>query len=183
MLVRSKPEEVKNPRTPAQQQHRMRFAAASKFLKPFREIVKETFTGFAGKNDGYSAAMSYNMRFGLKGGFPLVEIEYNTALICYGNAILPESLAINQSDNGFELMWETAPVDGALDNDWVIPVLLGENWHRAIMLEGALRKEGHCNIQLPLGCSSARCWVFVRATKANWGRHLSMSEYLGELKR
>jgi len=183
MLVRSKPATVKNPQTPAQQQHRMRFAAASKFLKPFREVVKETFTEFAGKNDGYSAAMSYNMRFGLKGGFPLVEIDIDRALISYGNAVLPEGLTITQLENGFELSWETTLVDGALENDWVIPVLCGDNWHRAITLEGTLRKDGKCSIQLPAGYSSAQCWVYVKATKANWGRHLSMSCYVGELKR
>lgn len=183
MLVRSKPESVENPRTPAQQQHRMRFAAASKFLKPFREVVKETFTEFAGKSDGYSAAMSYNMRFGLKGGFPLVEVDYHKALISYGNAVLPAGLTIAQSGDGFELSWDTAPIEGALDNDWVIPVLCGDTWHRASLLEGVLRKEGKCTIQIPIGYASAKCWVFVKATKANWGRHLSMSEYVGELER
>lgn len=181
MLVRTKPSKVKNPQTPAQQQHRMRFAAASRFLKPFRDVVNETFTSFSGKSSGYGAAMSYNMGFGMKGGYPDVAIDYTKALISYGNAVLPALLALNGKGDAFELTWDPTPTEGAHPSDLVIPVLCGDSWQRAIALEGAYRREGKCTIKLPNGYNSARCWVYVKAANGNWGRHVSMSWCGGEI--
>ncbi|PZX12346.1 hypothetical protein LX69_02938 [Breznakibacter xylanolyticus] len=122
-LVRTKPSDVLNPQTPAQQQHRMRFSAASRFLKPFRDIVNETFTTFGGKKSGHSAAMSYNMGFSMKGGYPDVTIDLHQAIISYGNAVLPPGLSISKNEDLFELKWDTSAIDGAHAYDKVIPVL------------------------------------------------------------
>lgn len=182
MLVRTKPSRVKNPQTPAQQQHRMRFAAASRFLKPFRDVVNETFTTFAGKKNGYSAAMSYNMAFAMKGAYPDVAIDHNLTMISYGNAVLPKGLSLGKNGDFFELKWETATAEGAHAHDRVILVLCGNNWHRALQLDGAERKAGSCMFKIPHGYVSADCWVYVKAADVNRGRHLSMSWYGGAIE-
>jgi hypothetical protein len=157
----------------------MRFAAVSKFLKPFRDVVNETFAAFPGKGNGYSAAMSYNMGFGTKGEYPHVAIDNHKALISYGNAVLPSGLAIAPLSDGFELTWDTSLAEGAMPNDWVVPVLHVDHWQRAVVLDGTLRQTGKCRFIIPHGHSSARCWVYVKAAKSNWDRQYSMSWYGG----
>ena len=182
-LVRFKQTEIKNPRTPAQQQHRMRFATTSKFLKPFRDFVKESFDSYPGSKNGFSGAMSYNMQMGLKGGYPLFEVDYTNALISFGNAVLPEGLVIKKTNNSYELNWDNTLTEGAYDTDMIITVLCDERCHRAFVSNGVHRKEGKCEIELPIGHQSIRCWVIVKANKYNWDHNWSMSWYGGVLNR
>ena len=180
-LARSKPGKVRNPQTPAQQQRRMRFAASSKFLKPFRDIVKVTFTSFPGKSDGYSSAMSYNMAFGTMGGYPDVAIDFDKALISFGSASLPSGFAIERTSEGFEITWDST-LDGNADkHDLVIPVLYNKYGPKATSGQGSYRHTGRCKLELPSVDTPTHCWVFVKASKANWDRQFSMSKYLGEI--
>lgn len=73
--IRTKPAQVKNPNTEAQQNQRMRFKLVIQFLKKIKPLVNIGFHKRGKNQTPQNAAMAYNLKHAIAGEFPDLELD------------------------------------------------------------------------------------------------------------
>lgn len=73
--IRTKPAQVKNPNTEAQQKQRMRFKLVIQFLKKISPLVNVGFQNRGKNQTPQNAAMAYNLKQAITGEFPDMELD------------------------------------------------------------------------------------------------------------
>lgn len=104
--VRTKPVQVRDPKTPAQLAQRQRMQAVNRFLKPFSALIRITFTPDAAGRTALHTAQSYNMRHGLMGEYPGIHIDYSKALLSRGPLPLPAIVTVASHPDGLLIEWQ-----------------------------------------------------------------------------
>lgn len=82
--IRTKPANVKNPNTEAQQRHRMRFTLITQFLKKAKAVVKVGFRNQAKNKTARNVALAYNIKTAIKGTFPDLELDLEEIVLSDG---------------------------------------------------------------------------------------------------
>ena len=181
--MRSIPSSVSNPRTPAQQEHRAKFAAVVKFLKPLTPFLRIGFKNAAVKMSAFNAAMSANFKNAITGTFPVFDIDYTKVLLSTGNlpgALNPVGVAgiagavdFTWDDN----TWET----NALADDLAILIVYNPTKEAAVSVIGAItRAIGSQTITLPNSYTSDEVQCYIAFTNAN-GSVISNSQFVGSI--
>lgn len=95
--MRSKPEPRKTPFTPAELVQQQRFALASTFMTPMRELLAKGFKQFAIKKMGLNAAVGYAMKNAVMPEDEGYSLLCEHVLVCRGD-LPPATEAIAVSD-------------------------------------------------------------------------------------
>jgi len=179
--ARSCPEQYHDRKSIAQLSQRRRLILVMDFLKPFKELLKFTFPGEPGKRNGYFAAKSYNLKHGVKGEYPGIQIHKQKALLCHGPVPLPSSIVMAHHENGLLLEWDTIIADssGAPDDTLVVIAVLVYSHVSEYQFTGVKRQTGHYLWQpdLPLDGGGVNVWVAFRRSDQVM---MSDSCFLGE---
>ena len=181
--MRSIPASVSNPNTPAQQEHRAKFAAVVKFLKPLTPFLRIGFKNAAVKMSAFNAAVSANFKNAITGTFPVFDIDYTKVLLSKGNlpgALNPVGVAgiagavdFTWDDN----TWET----NALADDLAILIVYNPTKEAAVSVIGAItRAIGSQTITLPNSYTSDEVQCYIAFTNAN-GSVISNSQFVGSI--
>lgn len=179
--ARSRPDEVNDPKTPAQLAQRRRMVLVMDFLKPFKELLKFTFPGEPGKRSGYFAAKSWNLKHGLKGTYPGILIDQEQALLCHGTVPLPTTVQVTRQAKGLFFIWSPEVNEGAGASDDTLLVIAGltSSHESDYQFTGVKRNKGYYLWQpdLPMEGEEMNVWVAFRRSD-----QVAMSDswYLGE---
>jgi len=92
-VLRSKPLEVRNPRTPGQVSQRTKFSFAVQFLRAFLPIIRIGFKLKAIGQNAFNACISYNIINSVTGTSPDFAIDYPKLMFARGS-LLKASVAV-----------------------------------------------------------------------------------------
>ena len=150
LVLRSRPTQVHDPRTPAQLRQRLRLRVASRFLRGFRPMVAEGFAPEEQENlrrvGAYQQALGRLMRGALVETPEGVGIDASRVLLSEGYGAPLGAVRARAAGGALRLAWENALPRGC-------GILLGGVWHRGLGQARCHRLEvdsGARGISLPL---------------------------------
>ena len=150
--------------TPAQQEQRARFALVMKFLHPILGIIRAGFKSASATMSNFNAAVAYTLENGIKGIYPLLEIDYTKVLVCRGN--LPGALnavAVSVLAGKIDFTWDNNAWDfGAEPTDKVVLVVYCPVLNKSVTAIGAAtRMQGAQTMTLPDLFSGQQVQTFI----------------------
>lgn len=124
-VVKSRPTSLRNPRTPAQQAQRQRFALVTGFFRTARPMVELGFTTGTARITSVNAAVSYNIRNGITGEFPDQGLDYPALLVCRGSLSGVKGAVASATEPGrIELTWADNTGRGSAGHDDAVLVMV-----------------------------------------------------------
>ena len=150
--MRSIPANVSQPNTPAQMEHRAKFAAIVQFLKPLTSFLRIGFKSQAVKMSAFNAAMSANFKNAITGTYPAFDIDYPKVSVSQGNlpgALNPTTSSTTPGEVEFtweDNSWET---DASADDQAVLVVYNPARQAAVSVIGGVTRAAGSQTIILP----------------------------------
>jgi len=164
--VRTRPVTYKDRQSPAQLAQRQRIQVVNRFLTPFKKVLRQTFMLADRERQAYSNATSYNMKHGLTGSYPHLNIDKTKARLSMGPLGLPATATIKQVGDGFLMEWDPAPTNAhcAADDTFLFfathPYYPQAYYH----FTGVRRSEGHFlwNRNLFEGHAKPDVWIAFR---------------------
>ena len=181
--MRSIAPSVSNPRTPAQVEHRARFAAIVQFLKPLTAFLRIGFKSLAVKKSGFNAAMAFNFKNVITGTYPDFGIDYTKVSISQGNlpgALNPVTTSVIAGE--VEFTWEdnTWETDASADDQAVLVVYNPARQAAVSVVGGITRAGGSQTITLPNSFTGDEVQCYIAFTNANQSV-ISNSQYVSGL--
>ena len=182
--TRSKPTKVSNPKTPAQLEHRAKFKAMIRFLKPLSLFLKVGFKNESATMSSFNAAMSYNYKMALTGTYSDFDIDYSKVLLSCG--ALPGALNPKvriRTTNEIEFTWEdNSNVKQAKAEDKVLLVIYNTSKCQAVTIMGGnTRKSGGQVMTLPLTFQGDEVQCYIAFQNDNQSA-ISDSLYAGNIR-
>ncbi len=175
--VRSLPDVRKDKPSPAKLRQRQRLSLVTKFLQPFKNLVKITFSHVTVGRSPYHTAQSFNMKNAIKGDtYPDQEIDYNKVCLSVGNLDLPKVCAVKRKDNGLFFEWDEYK-DGSLDT--LVVILLDKCTNYAeYQFTGVSKYKNSYLWDVDIYDEKVSVWIAFRSLDEE---DMSNSLYLGEV--
>ncbi len=180
--IRSKPTIKAGQSNPAQLVPRMRFSIAAKFLKPFNDLLRVTYTASGRQMTELNSAFGYTIQNAVTGVFPDLRIDYSRVLLATG--VLPNAIAnpITADPAGIlKFQWTDNSGTGlARADDKAVVIAYSEELNQGIDLVGpAMRSEAAADLPvLAFRGRTVHTWLsFIAAN----GKHKATSIYTGSI--
>lgn len=179
--IRSKPANVKNPNTEAQQAQRMRFKLVIDFLKRVRPLIKVGFRNGARNQTFFNRAMSANLGEAVSGTFPDLVLDSQELVYAQGelprarnpqmDASVAEVVTLSWTNNGGS--------GGASDEDGAMALLYNEDADEVTYsLNGASRMDESLDVDIPAEWSGDTVAAYI-AFRSEDDSEVSNSRYIG----
>ena len=182
--MRSKPDNVNNPNTPAQQAQRGKFGLVMSFLKKIKPIIQAGFVSGNKQRTAFNEASSYNLKNAVKGSVPNLEIDFPALQIARGT-LIPAEEASASSENPAEVSFswtDNSGMGSAAGDDKALLLLYNVDKDRALYVagNGPLRSEESFNLPTPSSYGGDTVETFI-AFVSDDDTEASDSEYLGSI--
>lgn len=152
-VLRIRPASVRNPRTDAQQNTRMRFSMLVRFLSTLRPAVR---TGFASESgDGVSAvnaALGENFNKAFTGEYPDLALDFSKVALSKGKLFTPSGMALEDKTGAvLGLSWtDNSALANASAQDTLIVGIYNEELEEGLVSYGEFRRSDAAGtVQLP----------------------------------
>lgn len=181
--VRSLPRPSNKPATELQLAQREKFSMAMAFLNPLKDLLNIGYSDTTQtRATGYNQAMRETLKYGIKGTYPALEIDYAQIRISRGSlANLAEVQWNKIDDQTLKVSWEQ-PRSRFMGNgdDSVILLVYNIDKKTFDVLEENQREDQSLEINFPAHYSGDTVvgWIF---TGHRDGIKTSNSHYLGEI--
>ena len=194
-ILRIRPASVRNPRTDAQQNTRMRFSMLGKFLSSLRTAVNTGFQSSAvDRVTAVNAALRENFKKAFTGNYPDLALDFSKVSLSKGDLVVPTGVTMeSQAGSILSLSWK--------DNTLVNPELLNANAEDTLIVGiyneelevgtvsyGAFRRSDAAGtVELPdsWAGNTLQVWVFYRSgadpKKIPLGYDVSGTVYAGSV--
>lgn len=182
--MRSKPDKVNNPNTPAQQAQRGKFGLMMSFLKKIKPVINAGFVSGNKQRTPFNRASSYNLKNAVKGAVPDQEIDFPALQIARGT-LIPAEEASASSENPADVSFSWSDNSGmgsAAEDDEALLLLYNVDKERALYVagDGPLRSEESFSMTTPTSYEGDTVEAFIAFVSAD-GTEASDSEYLGSI--
>ncbi len=166
-IVRSKPGYFRDKKSPRHLAQRQKMKLVNDFLRPFIHIYPRTFGLENTEKSPFYFAKSYNMKFGVKGAYPNLEIDYTKALFSKGSVPLPKEASATIQGKDLLVEWGTSDIEFNNNRDMDTLILLmrhkAENLSRYTFSgvrrsKGNFLWEGVCNRNI----NEMHLWIIFR---------------------
>ena len=105
--MKIRPAKVNNPRTPAQQSNRGKFALMGRFLSTQSRLVRIGWNAMAKNTTAFNEAMRYNLAESIDGEYPDFFIDFGKVKLSSGQLPVPANLQVTAaSAQSLNLTWE-----------------------------------------------------------------------------
>jgi len=179
--IRSVPARVKNPNTPAQQAHRMRFRLIAELLTLMKPVIKIGFASGEGGKTPVNRAMSYNLPNAVTGEFPDLEIDFPRFKISRGSLLNVYSASVSADVPGeVRISWEdNSGYGSAQSDDKAIVMIFNKDKHVPVSIIGQhVRSDEEAIFTLPEFFEGDGFEAYLAFTDAE-GERVSDSFYAG----
>lgn len=165
-VVRSNPKQ-RDPKSPKQLAHRMKFALVNQRLSPLKTIID---VGYKNSDKTYRTLIGEAYREAIMGEYPDFSLDYSKIQISEGNIALPRHVTIEMGENPdtVNFRWDPAivrEVRTSRDNDQVNIVCLDATGKYAFHeLNAARRSHGSASLEMPHASwhpASSHFWMFL----------------------
>ncbi|HVY74073.1 MAG TPA: DUF6266 family protein [Puia sp.] len=179
-VLRSQPNKRSTPFKEDELKQQARFRIITAFLKPLSYLLRQSFTGVAGRMTGFNRAFSYNVKNALTGTAP--DLQINFAMVKIGRGDLPnvDSVSFAVKEKVLALSWnDNSGLGRAQGTDQVYVASYDEasgSWNYVLQL--ARRSEGGCLYSLASKSGSHQLYLgFISAD----GQEKTDSLYVGRI--
>ena len=178
--VRSLPAKVNDPKTEKQVKQRGKFAVVMDFLKAITPFVRVGFQFQAeGAKSAFNAAMSYNIRHGVKSGKEGVELDWPNVLISRGSLGGAREVHVEIAQGELRVGWDSRSKGNARGDDVAMILAYNSVKQQPVYdLNASKRATGIAAVRLPRGWEGDTIETFL-AFKTADGIEVSDSIYLG----
>lgn len=165
-VVRSNPKQ-RDPKSPKQLAHRMKFALVNQRLSPLKTIID---VGYKNSDKTYRTLIGEAYREAIMGEYPDFSLDYSKIQISEGNIALPRHVTIEIGDNpgAVNFRWDPAIARdqrASRDDDQVNIVCLDATGRYAFHeLNAARRHHGNASLETPYAFRrpvSSHFWMFL----------------------
>jgi len=182
-VMRALPEKVTNPNTIKQRQQRERFKLVSELMKKARPVIEVGFEQTGSPNRTASnAAMSWNIKFGIKGSYPGQEFDFPQIRFAMGSLEGINGMQVTGTHEELTFSWsDNSGTMNATSEDQLIIVLYNEAKKELIYaLDLANRNAGTAILAIPESqqASELHVWFAMHNSERNIS---SNSVYLGKV--
>lgn len=187
-IIRIKPAHMTNPRTPAQEAHRMKLKLASRFIKSNKKFIE---IGYQGTSLDYphNEARQFLMKNCFVNTADSVMLDYSKVMISRGEIKKPEDCQMTVADNQLSITWKK-PVKGdktkGTDKAMVTMFMDDGSDGTSELIRGlASRSEGSITIPIPKHEAPVQVWMFFYNAEEEVGqskKNVSDSVWLGEIE-
>jgi len=186
--VKSRPAQIRDPKTPQQASQRSRFSRIMSIMVPLSPVVRIGFKGYAEKMSAFNAAVSYNLKnaFSTDSGNP--EIIFANLLFSHGTYPgIEEGSCEVVAEGKIRLQWKDIPLTGInYSNDRIMVVLINETGGTSsYYLDACSRVHGSIVLDLPTHQEGDTVHSYItminpsKALSGNGKQGISDSTYLG----
>ncbi len=182
-VMRSKPEKITTPPTPAQLLQRAKFATAMQFLNPAKELLNTYYGTPEGSKSRYNLAVSYHLTEVLFLVDEGCELRYDWAMYAKGTLLPAENLqCISAGNHTLQLTWNdnTAQAGCKPTDALMVVVFEPEAKEYAFFMKAATRSEAEVSLLLSPEWSGKNVHVYGFMAAENEKTN-SCSLYLGEV--
>lgn len=179
--IRTKPAQVRNPNTEAQQQQRLRFTLMIALLKSIKPFIKAGFKLVTGKRTAFSAAMSVNVKKAITGVFPDYIIDPQELVVAQGSLFGSDVHSLDLSVAGTATVtWQSDTSTSQAAEDDIAMILLYNtvNGEVAYRLNAGARSTESASLPIPAGWSGSDIAAFLAFRSADESA-VSNSIYVG----
>jgi len=194
-ILRIRPASVRNPRTDAQQNIRLRFSMLGKFLSNLRPSVS---TGFASEAvnrvSAVNAALRENFSKVFTGTYPDLVLDFGKISLSTGRLTIPTGVTLESQTGGIlSLSWKdntlvNKDMFNANAEDTLIAGIYNEELEQGVVSYGAFRRSDAAGtVELPdsWAGNTLHVWVFYRSgaepKKIQLGYDVSNTVYAGSV--
>jgi hypothetical protein len=183
--MRSRPQNVKNPRTPAQVKHREKFKMAIEYLRPLAPLIRIGWKDSAKKQTAFSAAVSYFVK-NVIGPYWTWDLEAdpNKFLISRGTLMPAEqtstTIGYNPGVTDLYVNWgDNSSVGNALEDDIALIAVVNRNKRESLISYKDYRRDsGFGRFTVPKDWVGDTVYTYVGFVSAD-GKEVANSVYLG----
>src|SRR5690554_4006627 len=119
--IRSLPSKVNDPKTEKQIKQRSRFSVVMEFLKTITPFIRIGFQSHAsGRMTAFNAAMSYNMRHGVKKGEGGMVLDFPNVLVSRGSLVGATGIQTTIVNGELRVEWDADLSENARYDDVVL---------------------------------------------------------------
>jgi len=156
--VRSLPIKKQRVSTPAQLKQRAKFSLMTRFLFNFKNLLSFSFSNYALQMTGANEALSYNLRYGIKGEYPNLELDYADILLSRGKLKMAQNAIAKAGEAGaVDFSWvnseEEYPANGS---DYAMLIIYNPSTKLGSqVLQGSIRQSGTASLTIAAnrGCA------------------------------
>lgn len=182
--MRSKPNNVKDPKTEAQMAQRRKFALVTGFLKRIKPVIQAGFKADTRRMSAVNSAMSYNIKNAITGTYPDQEIDFSSVLVARGDLIPSlDASAESSAADSITFSWtDNSGIGSARADDQALLLVYNPAKDRALYLpgDGPERQEETYSFTLPASFSGDTVETYLAFVSADDGA-ASDSDYLGSV--
>lgn len=182
--MRSKPNNVKDPKTEAQLSQRQKFAMIAAFLKKIKPVITAGYKPHNNQMTPTNSAMSFNIKNAVSGMYPDHEIDFSSVRVTNGDLIPAEDAgAESTAPAEVSFSWsDNSGVGSAAADDQALLLVYNTDKDRAIYVvgDGPTRDEESYTLTLPAGYEGDTVEAYLAFVSAD-GEEASDSEYLGSV--
>lgn len=164
-IVRSNPKQ-RDPKTPAQLAHRLKFSLANKGLSPLNNVIK---IGFKNSEKSYRKLVGEAYHNAIIGEYPNFSMDYSRIQVAEGKVQLPSNIQMSyeEGSNIVGFIWDTQIADTAINSrpdDHVNIVCLNSIFLAEMhTFNISKRSDGKAFFELPIGWKpeDLNFWIFI----------------------
>ncbi len=164
-IVRSNPKQ-RDPKTPKQLAHRLKFSLVNKGLSPLNKVIK---LGYRNSDKNYRKLVGEAYHNAIIGEYPNFALDYSKIKVAEGDLQLPSNVDIKTEadSNMITISWNTQIYDRTLpgrpDDQVNIVCLDSVDLNSTHWLNVAQRSDGKVTFKLPIGweCATSYFWIFL----------------------
>lgn len=180
--MRSRPSQVNQPNTQPQLAQRSKFSIIMEFLRKVKPLIQRGFTSKGRKLTSMNLASSYNLKNGVTGTYPDLEIDFPSVLVARGDLTPPQNPAVESTTPGqVTFNWtDNTGAGSAKADDTALLLVYSPELETAVYIaeSGPERQEGTFTLDLPDSFISQQVEAYIAFTSAG-GDEASDSQYLG----
>ncbi|MEX0686948.1 MAG: DUF6266 family protein [Balneolales bacterium] len=181
--IRSKPDKVSNPQTPAQQANRMKLGLLSGMLARFKPFIRVGFIDLPPGKSSRDVAYSANSKHVFTGEYPDIAIDYTRAMVSGGPLAPATDAVLSLNGQTLTFTWNPQPsTDMKFNNQDIAMVLLYHASSDTVdySLRAAERRTGQCEMEISPEMASfpdsLHAWISFISSD---GKRVSDSVHLG----
>lgn len=183
--MRSRPEHVNDPKTPAQQLQRAKFGLIMGFLKKIKPVLRAGFETSSKRATAFNSAASFNLKNAIVGDDPeSLQIDFAALTVNRGPLTPPDTASfVSENPGEVTINWQSDTTFGsASDDDEAIILLYNTTKDRALYIveEGPTRDEESFTLNLPSIYEGDDLEGYLSFMRPD-GSEVSDSTYLGSL--
>ena len=190
-ILRIRPASVRNPRTDAQQNTRLRFSMLGKFLSTLRPAVSTGFESESGNGvSAVNAALRENFNKAFTGTYPDLALDFSKVALSKGKLFTPAGMALEDKTGAvLGLSWtDNSALANANAQDTLIVGIYNEELEEGLVSYGAFRRSDAAGtVELPdsWAGNTLHVWLFYRSgaepKKISLGYNVSGTVYAGSV--